>query len=893
MGVSKRLIGAGATASGAITPSENFKVVTYTGNSSSQAITGVGFQPDLVWIKERSQAENHNWIDSTRGTSKILSCNLTGAQFTSTRFTSFDSDGFTLANNNETNDNGVTYVAWCWKANGGSTSSNGDGSITTTVQTNTDAGFSIIKYSGNGTSGATIGHNLGAVPNWFVVKKLGSGATNWRVYHTFVDTGGNPQNFNVELNGDGVLDDRTEWNDTMPTSSVISLNDHDSVNASGADYICYAWTDIAAFSNFSYYTGTGSSTDTPIIETGFEPAYVMIKVVNGNTGNWNIYDNARNTTNPRKEYLIANGTNAGNESSADNVDFYSNGFQLGPTTDASLNVSGNRYIYMAFAADPDTESPTLADSFGIKTYTGDYASTNAQTGLGFSPNLVWIKNRPQADSYRIFDTIRGATNYLASDGTGAEATNANTLKSFDSDGFTVGSDGTVNATVAYVAWCWKANDDEPTIFGGPAIAAYKFEDNANDVTGNFNGTANSITYATGNFNKAAVFNGSSSYVNLSNLGISGAAKVSVSAWINVDSLSSNQTIFQFGNESNKQRFGFAIDTNGSLYVEYYGRDVLTPTGVISTSTWYHVLVSYNGGSIETGTNTQIYVNGVAQTMSVSGSQTGSANLGDANYGIGYRRASSNQYFDGKIDQLRIYKGALKQVQVNELYAETVSDNDDLSLGGPPETLISANANSGFSIVKYKGDGNTNHKIPHGLSSAVEFVIIKNLNDSEDWQVFGNTVFDRMQLNSDGTDDGNFPLSYSATTITLPQGGQEANNAWNASGDEYIMYSFHSVTGYSKIGSYTGVTSGVTVTTGFRPDFLLIKSTSNVEHWAILDTVRGSGKVVNPNRNNAESDSTLNTFTVSDTGFSLPHQDTADAMLNENGYTYVYAAFKIN
>ena len=108
-----------------------------------------------------------------------------------------------------------------------------------------------------------------------------------------------------------------------------------------------------------------------------------------------------------------------------------------------------------------------------------------------------------------------------------------------------------------------------------------------------------------------------------------------------------------------------------------------------------------------------------------------------------------------------------------------------------------------------------------------------------------------------------------------------------------MYCFHSVSGYSKIGTYTGVTTGVTVTVGFRPDFLLIKSSSNVEHWAILDTVRGSGKVVNPNRDNAESDSTLNTFTVSDTGFSFPHQDTADAMLNENGYTYIYAAFKIN
>ena len=135
MSINDKLLKSAAGAGG-LTPSENFKVVTYTGNSSTNAITGVGFKPDLCWIKERSEAENHNWIDSTRGTSNILASNSSAAQFTSTRFTSFDTDGFTLANNNETNDNGVTYVAWCWKANGGTTSSNSDGSITTTVQTN-------------------------------------------------------------------------------------------------------------------------------------------------------------------------------------------------------------------------------------------------------------------------------------------------------------------------------------------------------------------------------------------------------------------------------------------------------------------------------------------------------------------------------------------------------------------------------------------------------------------------------------------------------------------------------------------------------------------------------------------------------------------------------------
>ena len=249
------MLSAGAAS---LVPSEHFNIVTYTGTSAAQSITGVGFKPDLVWIKDRGNTEQHILNDSTRGATKDLSPNSSAGEATrSTGFTSFDSDGFSLG----TDGGGVVndssrgpYVAWCWKANGGTTSTNTDGSINTTVQTNTDAGFSIIKYTGNGTVGATIGHNLGVVPNWFMVKKLGSGTTNWRTYHTYVDTGGNPQNFNVEINGNGVLDDRTEWNDTMPTSSVISLNAHESVNENGTEYICYAWNDVANFSKFNYYS---------------------------------------------------------------------------------------------------------------------------------------------------------------------------------------------------------------------------------------------------------------------------------------------------------------------------------------------------------------------------------------------------------------------------------------------------------------------------------------------------------------------------------------------------------------------------------------------------------------------------------------------------------------
>ncbi len=325
MGVSKRLIGAGATASGALTPSENFKVVTWTGDGVDGREIEVGFQPDFVWFKTRNAANDHNASDSNRGAQKQLRPNRTIAEVSATDLIkSFTSTGFTVGTGGDANGSGNTYVAWCWKANGGTTSSNTDGSITTTVQNNADAGFSIITYTGNGTVGATIGHGLGYVPDWFAVKKRSSGTTNWRVYHKSVDTGGNPQNFNVELNGNGVLDDRTEWNDTMPTSSVISLNAHDSVNASGSEYVCYAWTDIDAFSKFSYYTGTGSSTDTPIIETGFKPAWVMYKKTD-TADYWNIHDTTRDTGNISGRILSPNASDA--EVDPGRIDILSTGFK--------------------------------------------------------------------------------------------------------------------------------------------------------------------------------------------------------------------------------------------------------------------------------------------------------------------------------------------------------------------------------------------------------------------------------------------------------------------------------------------------------------------------------------------------------------------------------------
>ena len=209
-------------------------------------------------------------------------------------------------------------------------------------------------------------------------------------------------------------------------------------------------------------------------------------------------------------------------------------------------------------------------------------------------------------------------------------------------------------------------------------------------------------------------------------------------------------------------------------------------------------------------------------------------------------------------------------------------------GSIAATEISANTAAGFSIVSFTSNGAASPvSTGHGLSSVPELVIFKNRDDTSQWPVFHKDIgFNgRLQLEDTASVSTFTPFfDITSTTIAVRQSSLASN------GNECIAYCFHSVDGYSKIGSYTGQTSGVTIITGFRPRFIMVKSSSNVENWAILDTVRGSGKVLNPNRANAESDSTLNTFTASSTGFSFPHQSTADAMLNENGYEYIFMAF---
>ena len=326
-------------------PSEHFNTVLYTGNgASTRSITGLDFQPDLVWIKDRSASTDHLFFDAVRGANKILKSVGSGPEETDNNaLTSFNSNGFTLGtstNGNPTNTNGRTYVAWCWKA-GGTGSSNTAGSITSTVSANPTAGFSIVTWTGNGTAGATIGHGLGVKPSFFVVKCRNLTGCNWDVYHSAYGA-----TKHTILNGTNAVNTYSGFfNNTEPTSTLITLGSDREVNQSSATYVAYCFSEVEGYSKFGNYAGN-SSTDGVFVYTGFRPAFVMCKNTQG--GSWFLHDTTRMPYNPAPNELLANSSLA--EGSSYPLDILSNGFKW-RSASGEVN-TGPFYIYMAFAEHP-------------------------------------------------------------------------------------------------------------------------------------------------------------------------------------------------------------------------------------------------------------------------------------------------------------------------------------------------------------------------------------------------------------------------------------------------------------------------------------------------------------------------------------------------------------
>lgn len=336
-------------------PSAYFQPTLFTGNGSSgHAITNSGnsnLQPDWLWIKNTSAVENHLSFDSTRGATKRLypDLNYDEDDNNSSNFLqSFNTDGFTVGSDAMSNGNGNSVMGWQWKANGGTTSSNSSGSITSTVQANTTSGFSIVTYTGTG-SNATIGHGLGSTPKMIIMKRRNS-TNNWIVYHANLENASYVLNLN-DTSGQTVA--ANVFNSTAPTTSVFSVGTSAASNASGGTYVAYVFADVQGYSKFANLRGNGNA-DGPFVYTGFKPAFVMQKEYSQGSTVWFMWDNKRDTINVANNTVEANSSAAGGSTAtgATNwIDILSNGYKI-RNTGSHLNASGQQYIYMAFASNP-------------------------------------------------------------------------------------------------------------------------------------------------------------------------------------------------------------------------------------------------------------------------------------------------------------------------------------------------------------------------------------------------------------------------------------------------------------------------------------------------------------------------------------------------------------
>jgi hypothetical protein len=344
-------------------PTDYFNTVLYSGNGSTQTISGVGFQPDWTWIKCRSNADNHSLQDSVRGANKHMRSDSTLAETTSgtVHISSWNSDGFALGSGDgQTNASSRTYVSWNWLAGtsfSNDASATSVGTIDSSGSTNQTAGFSIVSWTGTGSAG-TVAHNLGSVPEWYIIKNR-SDANNWAVYHH--KSNSNPEQYALYLDGtSAATDDSGLANDTAPTSTVFSLTNGNYGNQSSYNYIGYFFSEVKGYSKFGSYTGN-ANTDGPFVYTGFKPAWIMVKATDA-AKSWYMWDNKRSTngSNVVDDQLLADTTDS--EFDGSNIDMLSNGFKF-RGSGSGENGSGTNYIYMAFAESPFVSSggiPTTA-----------------------------------------------------------------------------------------------------------------------------------------------------------------------------------------------------------------------------------------------------------------------------------------------------------------------------------------------------------------------------------------------------------------------------------------------------------------------------------------------------------------------------------------------------
>ena len=848
MGVNKRLIGAGATdtggGGGAITPSSHFDVVKYQGtNVDGLPVTGLNFQPDIIWIKNRDLVRDHNLADSSRGTLKELTPNLTEAE-ENRSVKSFDPSGFTLDNaSGNYNDSSSNYVSWNWHVNGGNTSSNSDGDITSTVQVNDAAGISIVKYTTNGSSSTRIGHGLSSTPVLTLYKKI-NGTGNWQWLTTQIDGSYD----NLILNDTSVKSDSSLG---VPTATTISAES----GSTGTDMIAYCFHDVAGFQKFGSYTGDGGSSRS-FTGLGFKPKFVLVKSATQSDGRWHMYDSERGV----KKRLLANASDAEYDEatggSAGLNSFDIDGWTIG--NDGHMNADSETYIYWAIAGDAADETPTVAESFSAENWGGSDYAKNIMNN--FRAGLVITRAKGEAHHWGWFDIVRGVGKWLAtnrvddqeSGSYGPSAYNAKNTEFYGN--FSPSNSDYQNET--YNGWFIKAAENTVSNSNGTitstvsanaaagfSIVTWSGTGSAGTLGHGLNAAPKFVIYKSATSNGEWVtwhtsYGGGDKYMYLNQNGAVGTA----SSFYNGNPTS---TVIYIGNHSD-------INASGQTCMAYCFTDIsgfssfgsYTGTGSLQTiSTGFtpdFVVVKKTNATGEDWAVFSSYDLGMSlNSFNKTQSQQAFNNPTMFSQDTGFQVPSSSGMTNGS-SQSYIYWAMKKNV---------TQDNT---------------SQYNFNIKTYDGNGSANHYID-GFNFRPDLVITKSTNATGQWSWFdtvrgaGNRL-DSTASNS-ATQNGSTLQSFAFDGFTF---GNEAGNnnsetnisfGWRA-GRTWLVNNEGSITslananqnaGFS-IVKYNGTGSNATVghSLSATPTFIIVKRLNSAQNWAVYHTSIGATKYLELN-----------------------------------------------
>ena len=908
----------------ATTQASGFNTVLYTGTGSTQNITNVGFQPDLVWLKARSTTTPNNVFDSVRGATKYIQTNTTNAENSfASSLTSFDTDGFTLGGLNGINANNVDYVAWCFEG-GGTAVTNTNGTITSSVSANTAKGFSVLTYTGNGVL-STIGHGLSSAPDMIITKRLDA-VDGWFTYHSAL---GKDEYLNLSSTSASGTTLPNYWGTSEPTSTVYGVNTYGGTNTNGGSFVSYCFSEVSGFSKFGSYTGTGSAGNS-ITGLGFRPAWIMFKRTD-TTSNWTIHDITRDPSNEGTKRLYPNLSNAEQTVTGD-INFDSDGFTLN-NTGGDSNAAGGTYIYMAFADTRDYQ--WNFDASGNKnnwTPVNINSYVSSDTTYDIMSDVPTLTDEDTAN-FATLNPLNPATNQNISQG------NLRTL------GNAINHVGVI-PTILPKTGKWYIEFDITTANTG----GFGFTNIATPIT-SFPGASTGYWWIYGALTTGYAIHNQTSFAsytdtrfNTGNLGQMALDFDNGKVWVGSNNVWINATNGTNGNPSTGANPTWTMTTGVQYYPFWEHANSTTefnlnfgqrpfaytpPTGFKKLNTYnlpdsaikdgskYFNATTYSGTSAtNTITNSGSMQPDMLWIKSRSLGAGGNHMLVDSVRGVGtgtstkeiYPNLTNAEASSNSVTSLNSNGFTLTAAAGDERYNKSgetyvgwqwrASNSTAVSnTDGDIASTVSANPTSGFSVVTWTGTSSAGY-VGHGLGVTPEVVLCKARDTTtsfDNWYCYFKELGAANKIILDRSDAASATSTWDSTSPNST-GFYLRNSVMNLSPYRFVGYVFAPVEGFSKFGSYTGngSTNGPFVYTGFRPAFVIIKRTSNTGNWCTFDNKRdgynANDNYLYPNTSDAEVTSGGLIMDMLSNGFKCR---SSQAGFNASGDNIIYMAFAEN